>query len=109
MTFRTFQLNYNEGSITVQLYLEHESPSKVRVDSIDIHSSPREFDTGLPHHATLEFHEKKWKLAAHYSREIEGKIENIIEYLDTIISNDIVNKIMDIMEEGKANFKPMNS
>jgi hypothetical protein len=89
--FKTFQLNYPEGGVTVQFYLEFDG-NKVVVKSIKVN---RSFSTDqLPRNATLEWHEDKWKLCRHFKQEGKEHAKDIVEYMDNEMSNDIVARIL---------------
>lgn len=87
---KRFQKNYDKGGIEVQLNFNDEN-KETKVSYIHIKSS---FDCGLPTTPTLEKHESKPFLVAHYTDEYGRKVSNRI--IDNSYADDIVNEILEL-------------
>jgi hypothetical protein len=83
------------GSVDVSFYL-HFDGRNTSVGEIKIHS---DYDSGLPHRAWLKQDNAIWYL---YDDRpiIEGsEVKVVPEYLNNDVSNEIVAKILDIVEQ----------
>ena len=102
MTHREFQLDTTEGSTNVHFNVDGNGIDVV-ITTIQIHSN---FKSGLPHSAELEWNSEagKWMLAAYYTKDVNGTATNVREFINTQLSNQIIERIMEIKEEETPTF-----
>jgi hypothetical protein len=100
MIHKQFQCDVPEGGIDIQFNLEYNGEN-IMVNTIQINGN---FNTGLPESPTLEWHNDKWMLCRNYKTELNGQEVDATEYINTDLSNNIVNKILEIKEQEVPGF-----
>ena len=100
MNRRNIQLNVdgdlNKG-ISVDFVLDYEGV-KLVVKNIQLHSN---YDSGLPHSAQLEYHDRagEWLLRAYYTKEIDGEARRVSEWLTYPLAEEIAKNIVSVKED----------
>ncbi len=102
MTHREFQLNTPEGGTNVHFNINGNGIDVV-ITTVQVHSN---FKSGLPNSPELEWNPEagKWMLAGYYNKDVNGTPTKVREFINTELSNQIVDKIMEIKEEETPKF-----
>ena len=102
MTHKEFQINTPQGGTNVHFNLDFNG-TESQIFAVAVHSN---FDSDLPHSPSLEWNQDlgKWMLARYYDKDINGVSTRFREFYDSTLSNQIVERIMEIKEEETPKF-----
>jgi hypothetical protein len=93
MVLKEFHINIpGKGKVDVSFYLHFDAHS-ASVGEIKLHA---DYDSGLPHRAKLKQDLGKWKLYDDHPVMVNGELKVVPEFLDTEVSNTVVNRILEI-------------
>lgn len=105
MVRKHFQHNADNNidkATSVDFTLEYDG-NNVIIENIQLHSN---YDSGLPHSATMEHNDNTgiWTLRAYYWKEIKGVNTKIAEWLSSPLAKEIAQKIIKVRDEETPRF-----
>jgi hypothetical protein len=99
MELRNFSMDIpGKGTIDVDFTL-HFNNNTVSISEIKVHS---DFESGLPHHPQLTFHDNAWQLHVLQPVMKNNEIVIIDEYLNDSFSKEIVKRLLEFKNEAKV-------